>query len=636
MVFRRLFARKRKEVPQPMQVAVHTVTARRATGTHGRSVDYVRENPPVKERPAPTLALVSDIASDEVASPSRLKQVKNIEFKTDKICGEFDHLPKAARMYGSHKRDGALTKDQRELLGALIHSDNHITVLVTPEAQRTAHMTKGFINAVGQIGRVKTVMQVTTPVLASAYAHYAESSADDGSSTSPQVANSRARMFALDMVNRAIDADASDIHLEVRDNKSAKVRFRVDGDMEDIQEHTRAAEIEVARKMSSVLFQGSFADDRSRSNTQSSENVIQHALVRIPELRNIALRYQTVLDKDGFDLVLRLLTYDGKSQTLLELSEMGFEPDQIEWMIQAITRPYGASFMGGSTGAGKTTTMAGLMHADPLKKTRKRYTAEDPVEIDMEDVTQCPIPRAANDISDGPFVEVLKAFLRADPDLLMVGEIRERATASVMMQLALTGHNVWATLHINRMFDALYRLTDPALGISPRVLGSDTALNLISSQTLVKTLCPHCRVPALEGVRIGLASEKTVEALARFGADPANLYVANRATKTNRNVCEHCGGKGEKGRSVCAELTLLDDELKDLIANERFDEVEHRYRLRRKTGFAQDGMVGKTMLDHAILKANRGQICAERVASVGNKSLLDELAARQYRGYLNV
>lgn len=553
------------------------------------------------------------------------------------IVDQFSKLPDAVKMYGARKKDGGLlSDDQKHLVGALIHEDGKATLLLTREAQRTAHTRAAFIEAIGGLGKIRAELVVAPSVLASAYAHYGDDVVADIAQTQKS-ANSNAKSFAFDFINRAMEVGASDIHLEIRtavNETAATLKFRVDGDMEVQQVYTLPAEVELANQASALLFQGNFTDDRSRSNTQKSSVVQQHALVRIHELRNIALRYQTVIDKDGYDLVLRLLTYDGKAQSLSTLEDMGLEPDQIAMLVHAVSRPYGASFLGGSTGSGKTTLMAALMAADPYKHVRKRYTAEDPVEIDMPDVTQVSIPRSSSDTSDGPFTEVLKGFLRGDPDLAMVGEIRERATASVMMQLALTGHNIWATLHINRMFDALIRLTDPAIGVELTVLGSDTVLNLLSSQTLVKRLC-SCAIPVNDAVKRGLVDVSLVETVKQFSVSTEGMRVANVNTAHNRNQCPHCAGKGERGRALVIEMALIDAEMKDLIREKKFDQVEKVYRKRRTTGLDQPGMAGKTMLDHAMLRAARGEICINRLTGMGVE-LPAELMARKYKGFLDV
>lgn len=610
--------------PAPVVASTRTTDAvsKAPTSKVTVAVEAPREVPAVRPvsatAPAPQVKPASDIAP----SP---------------IVDQFSKLPDAVKMYGARKKDGGLlSDDQKHLVGALIHEDGKATLLITREAQRTAHTRTAFIEAIGGLGKIRAELVVAPSVLASAYAHYGDDAIADVAQTQKS-ANSNAKSFAFDFINRAMEVGASDIHLEIRtavNETAATLKFRVDGDMEVQQVYTLPAEVELANQAAALLFQGNFTDDRSRSNTQKSSVVQQHALVRIHELRNIALRYQTVIDKDGYDLVLRVLTYDGKAQSLSTLEDMGLEPDQIAMLVHAVSRPYGASFLGGSTGSGKTTLMAALMAADPFKHVRKRYTAEDPVEIDMPDVTQVSIPRSSSDTSDGPFTEVLKGFLRGDPDLAMVGEIRERATASVMMQLALTGHNIWATLHINRMFDALIRLTDPAIGVELTVLGSDTVLNLLSSQTLVKRLC-SCAIPVSDAMKRGLVDASLVETVKQFGVSTEGMRAANVSTAHNRNQCPHCAGKGERGRALIIEMALIDAEMKDLIREKKFDQVERVYRKRRTTGLDQPGMAGKTMLDHAMLRAARGEICVNRLTGMGVE-LPAELAARKYKGFLDV
>ncbi|MGH7217279.1 MAG: GspE/PulE family protein [Nitrospiraceae bacterium] len=583
-------------------------------------------------------SIAQTVAVPDQDAPLRVRD-RAAQLISETTVTRFEDLPFAVGMYGSEKSDTHLDNTQKELMGALVHEDGTVTPLITPEGNRTAHLCKAFVLAISKNYQTRPAQIVAVAVLASAYAHYAvQGKGGTGAVVPRTVNNDKSRQFAFEIIEKAMETDTSDIHVEIRGSateKSATIRFRIDGQLETVQTHSLPAEIGLVKTMGSSLFQGDYADERSRSNTQSSERVIQNVLIRIPELRNIALRYQTVTDKDGYDIIMRLLTYDGKSQELLSMEKMGFETDQVSWILEAISRPYGASFMGGSTGAGKTTTLAGAMYMDPLRKMRKRYSCEDPVEIDMEDVTQTPVQRAGGDDSVAPFLEVLKAYLRGDPDLIIVGEVREKATASIMVQLALTGHNVWATLHINRMFDALIRLTDESIGVEYSILGSNTLLNLLSSQTLVKTLC-SCKIPAQEAVKRSMIPSKLLSEADEFGLPLQSLFVANRDSHINRNQCPICQGKGEKGRTVCAEMTLLDDELKDLIVQGQLGEVEKVYRKRRKTRLDQSGMDGKTMLDHALLKAARGQICIKRAAEVAGGGFAAEISSRKYRGYFNV
>jgi len=573
--------------------------------------------------------------NDQIKEPNDRRTISEDKLKITKtVIEDLKDLPEAIRMFGSEKKEAQFTEKYKGSMGALIHEDNSATIIVTEDGEKLSNVIRGFQELINTIfARLNTSLIVNVTVLAGAYEHYSNKTIKEPVKYQMQ---SQIKSFTLNMINQAIEMNASDIHIEIRqgEKKSAAIRFRIDGDMELIKEY-KDSEITLPCSIASFLFQGDYADDSSRSNAQASDRVEQHASIRIPELKNVAIRYQTFLDKEGYDIILRILTFDGKSQGLLDLQTMGFEPDQIEMMIKAVSSNYGASFLGGSTGSGKTTTMAGVMNADQKKLSRKRLTIEDPVEIDLSAVTQCSIQRSANDTSSEPFIKALKAALRSDPDLVMIGEIRERATANLMIDMAIAGHNIWGTLHINRMFDALYRLTADSIGIPASVIGSGNLLNLLNAQTLVKTLCPKCKIPLADGLKKELIDKRQVMELKQFNLDTNDLFLANKNSDNNKNDCDNCKGKGELGRTVCAEMVLVTDEMKEFIAKGEFEKAEQTYRKSRTTDFGEDGMMGKTFLDHAMLKAQRGIVSALTIHELSGDRLTGEYQARKYRGYIN-
>lgn len=528
-----------------------------------------------------------------------------------------------------------LTDQQREVFGALDHGDGYVTILVTAAGNNQVAALRGFRTQLETRWRIRTKVTVSISVLNSLARHEPLA----GAATGKRVESGSPQQLALEIFNEAIECDASDIHIEIRDSSSecaARVRFRVDGDLSTVRSVEDRSGVALYSKAVNAMFQSNWTDDKSRSNSQGSTDVYQSARLEVKDVRNLALRYQTLKDKDGHDCILRLLTYDDKKTSLISLEQMGFEPDQVGMLVSAVEADYGISLLGGSTGSGKTTTLAGIMAADRNGSLRKRVSCEDPVEIDMPDVTQAPVQRSGNDSSTKPFLEVLKAVLRGDPDVVIIGEVRERATAEVMIDMALTGHNAFATIHINSMFEAFTRLTNETIGVAKDVLGSSNLLNLVDSQTLVPKLCPHCKVPFADTAAKGLVGDEFVRSLDTLGVDPNGMFFENNGGYFGINGCEHCGGRGRKGRTVCAEMMLVDDDTKLAITKGDFRECEEIYRKSRRTLLTESGMQGKTILDHVILRAFRGEVSAHYINKVGTQGLEREVARRRARGWLEV
>jgi general secretion pathway protein E len=330
------------------------------------------------------------------------------------------------------------------------------------------------------------------------------------------------------IVRDAHDAGASDIHLEATRTGLA-ARFRIDGVLAPAPEppsHLHHAVISRIKLLAEL-------DIAERRRPQDGR-----IRVRL-ETRELDLRVSTVPTMYGESVVLRLLDHGGRPVTLREL---GMDAHVLDTVVQLSTRPHGMVLVTGPTGSGKTTTLyAALQHRDA--RTEKVITVEDPIEYQLPGITQVPVHRQAG----VTFAAALRAILRQDPDVVMIGEMRDRETAEISVQAAMTGHLVFSTMHTNDAISAVPRLLD--LGI-PEYLVAAT-LEGVLAQRLVRRICADCREeyqPSGESV--------AVVAGARVG----NVRL------TRGRGCAACRGTGYRGRVGLFELLAVNDDIRDAIA----------------------------------------------------------------------
>lgn len=222
---------------------------------------------------------------------------------------------------------------------------------------------------------------------------------------------------------------------------------------------------------------------------------------------------------------------------------MGYAPEQIELIKKAIHMPHGAVIMSGPTGSGKTTTLASAMNM--IEDTRKIYTIEDPVEKVVKSTTQVPIH---TEHDDRGFAHMGRSALRMDPDVIVLGEMRDEDTARVMVRAALTGHLVFSTLHTNTASAIVTRLID--IGISPSLLSDPNLLTCLISQRLLPKLCQECAVPVSQSI-----AHKPYLARWKKIFTPSEI----KKLRARGTYCEKCQGLGISGRTVVAEIIWVDE-----------------------------------------------------------------------------
>ena len=335
------------------------------------------------------------------------------------------------------------------------------------------------------------------------------------------------------LVKEALQAQVTDIHIEVR-QETALIRFRKHGDL-----YLHAEWLpHLAREVASVAFNKETDHSITHFNPSVPQNAAMPILIDGQEVR---LRLASLPAQGGFDVVMRVLTAGFEKAPTLQ--ELGYLPHQVELIQRAIRMPYGAVLISGPTGSGKTTTLASCMAM--VENDRKIYTIEDPVEKLIDNATQVPVNTEKD---DRDFASMARTALRMDPDVIVLGEMRDEDTVRVLIRAAITGHLVFSTLHTNTAPAIVTRLID--IGVSPILLGDNHLLVCLICQRLIPILCEHCAIPVEKSSDHQTHLKRWREL---FGKDFAHL-------KARGSDCEHCHGTGIKGRTVVAEIIWVDSE----------------------------------------------------------------------------
>jgi general secretion pathway protein E len=354
------------------------------------------------------------------------------------------------------------------------------------------------------------------------------------------------------LLSEAIKEEASDIHIETYE-KQLIVRFRIDGVLKEV--------LKPNRKLSSLLV--------SRIKVMARLDIAEK---RVPQDGRISLRIagravdvrvSTMPSSHGERVVLRLLD---KNTGNLDLKQLGMTQGIREQFDALIRKPHGIILVTGPTGSGKSTTLyAGLTEIN--SKDTNILTVEDPIEYELDGIGQTQVNMKA----DMTFARGLRAILRQDPDVVMIGEIRDLETAQIAVQASLTGHLVISTLHTNTASGAITRLQD--MGVEPFLVSS--SLLGVLAQRLIRTLCPSCKIEHEPDMR-----ER--ELLGISDSDPRHIYRANG--------CKACGNNGYRGRTGIHELLTVDDSVRELIHGGKGELAIERYIRQSVPSIRHDGM----------------------------------------------
>lgn len=369
----------------------------------------------------------------------------------------------------------------------------------------------------------------------------------------------------------AQSARASDIHIEPLE-KSLRIRFRIDGNLQEVQSPPKKLQGAIISRLKIMTGSMSIAEKRVPQDGR-----IQ---VKVGD-KTVDLRVNSVPTVHGESIVMRILD---KSSLMLGLPELGFLSDDQALFERLVQMPDGIILVTGPTGSGKTTTLYGCLNY-MNKPNRKIITVEEPVEYQMSGINQVQV----NTEIGMTFPAALRAMLRQAPNIIMVGEIRDKETAQIAINASLTGHLVLSTLHTNDAPGAIARLAD--IGVQPFLVSS--ALRAVMAQRLVRKLCGVCKQPT---------------ELSDYEARTLNLDTAQltKATPMKPVGCDKCKGRGFRGRMGIFEIMVTDDEIRQMI-NHGATTIQLRQRTREL------GM--RTLREDGIRKVLAGLTTAEEVIS---------------------
>jgi type IV pilus assembly protein PilB len=370
------------------------------------------------------------------------------------------------------------------------------------------------------------------------------------------------------LISRAVNERASDIHIEPGE-RDLRVRFRIDGVLHEIMSTPRSVSGAVVSRLK-IMGDLDIAERRVPQDGRVSLRVAG---------RPIDIRVATLPTIYGEKVVLRILD---KEDAVLDLKALGFLPYSLARFERSYTKPYGAILVTGPTGSGKTTTLYSALNV-LNRPDRHIITVEDPVEYRLPGVVQVQVNRKAG----LQFATVLKSILRSDPDIVLVGEVRDTETAKIAVEAALTGHLVLTTLHTNDAASSVNRLVD--MGVEPYLVAS--ALDSILAQRLARRLCDRCKQ----------AKDAPPEVVQQMGDDAASGPV----TIYGAVGCKACSDTGYRGRVAINEVLLVSEEIQRMAVERRpSDEIKYLAVEQGMMTLRQDGMekvkLGMTTLEEVL------------------------------------
>jgi len=374
------------------------------------------------------------------------------------------------------------------------------------------------------------------------------------------------------LITQAIADRASDIHVEPT-GKDVRIRYRIDGVLHDVMRSPRNIQNGIVSRLK-VMADINIAERRVPQDGR---------ITTVIEGRPVDLRVATLPTVHGEKVVMRILD---NSSANLRLSELGFLPVNMARYEVSYAKPYGTILVTGPTGSGKTTTLYATLNMlnEPTKNV---ITVEDPVEYQLEGINQVQV----NNKAGLTFASALRTILRADPDIILVGEIRDRETAGIAVEAALTGHLVLSTIHTNDAATTPNRLIE--MGVEPFLVGS--ALDCIVAQRLARKLCERCKEPY----------EADQGQLASLGWEP---WAGEPPEKLYRPVgCQVCSKTGYMGRFAVHEVLTINEEIERMV-------VEHAHAEDIRKAAIADGMV--TLRQAGLMGAALGVTSVEEVLRV--------------------
>ena len=396
----------------------------------------------------------------------------------------------------------------------------------------------------------------------------------------------------------AVRERATDVHFNIADETSVVV-FRIDG----MLRRYKAFPSEMLNEAVGVAY-NKLAGETSRSHPAYNHRLMQSCSILLENSagRALKLRYQSIPVEGGHKIIMRLLFTDDGSKAPPTLAALGYEISQQKLLELAARKTVGAIFVAGVTGSGKSTTLKALLLMNPDRHLWQQYSVEDPAEYKLPGIAQVSVQRTADATSEGastsPFTAAMRVIMRGDPDEIMVGEVRDSETGSLLKTMVQSGHQVYTTVHAASAIEVVERMTSEEIGISRETMASRNFISAIAYQRLIALNCPHCKLPA-EG---NLPDEYVQLLENKFGISRKAVTVAKP------DGCSMCKGRGVKGQTVLAEIMSPEGEVLKCIREGRDMEAEEAWRATRAVGFDDPDCTGKTAFEHGLYKVAAGLV----------------------------
>ena len=551
--------------------------------------------------------------SDKPRPPTAPKSVaprtppsESASAQDDEVIDSLARLPAYLRVLSGDGGLFAINASQRSDYAVLetesIGDERHALLLVTRHLRKEP-FTLGLarmLDSDGANGRYRVRIALATESVIQSI--YESNSNDDDAKLKYQ------RSFE-DLVAQALKMSASDIHIEVR-KSSARLRFRINGELRDMDDLAAryAWSTKTAKEMATVVYTV-IADPDSKDVTFNPSKP-QDAKINFDTLKAQARLATMPAYPEGFDMVLRLLRL-AQDERPVPLQDLGYAAAQIGMISLGMSKPTGAVIFAGTTGSGKSTSMKVLLTEKirKAKDTIKVITVEDPPEYFIPGATQSPVVRSKkSDDEKNPFAASIRAAMRSDPDIIMVGEVRDDVSAKLLRDAVQSGHQVFTTVHAESAMQIVSRLN--GMGLERDVLGDTGFLSAMIWQSLLPVLCPDCSVPLSEKLARGELHDKQDTALLRRLSVVCD--VSSDDIRFRGCGCSRCAGSGIKGRTVAAEVIVPDHVIQRHIREGNNSEAWMHW---RKKG-------GMTALEHGISKMRKG--------------LVDPYELEEYLGFMTI
>ena len=411
---------------------------------------------------------------------------------------------------------------------------------------------------------------------------------------------------AADLFDNDTRMSATDIHIR-KHTDWAEVLMRVDGRLQRYVQWPA----DYAHRLCATIY-GAMADEAEPTFTPTMPQAARIAgSEMLPEtLYGIRISSMPTVGRDSFFFTLRLLYDDTgveQGSTRSRLKSLGYSEDQTQWVDYMKQRPSGINILAGPTGSGKSTTQKHVLESLAIDRPDLNImTVEDPPEYPMLGVVQVPVVVGGRGVQEDrkqAFVDAIRSVLRSDPDIIMIGEIRDQETAHLAMQAAMTGHQVWTTLHANSSFAIISRMVDLLEGEirNPiNVIADNSCLTGLVFQRLLTRLCPYCSTSLNDLSKEELREQGMARVVSRL-SQLVNLRSRDIDIRfSSRKGCPACDFKGEKGRTVLSETVAPDSEMLRLIRESSTLADAQSYWINTQEG--------KTILQHALEKIESGEV----------------------------